>query len=161
MAGFGTSQPDIPAGMMMPWGGPAGSLPAGWLLANGAAISRTVYAALFGAIGTAYGAGDGSTTFNLPDARSRTVGGAGQGPGLSNRSRATPIGAETHQLVTGESPSHAHNVVTNCGNVTMNGSITACNITAPTFNRPTTSVGGDGAHSIMDPTIYAYWLMKF
>lgn len=43
--------------------------PAGWLKANGAAISRTTYAALFSAIGTTYGAGDGATTFNIPDAR--------------------------------------------------------------------------------------------
>lgn len=43
--------------------------PAGWLKANGAAVSRTTYAALFAAIGTTFGAGDGSTTFNLPDLR--------------------------------------------------------------------------------------------
>jgi microcystin-dependent protein len=46
-----------------------GSLPAGWLKANGAAVSRTTYARLFGVIGTGYGGGDGSTTFNLPDMR--------------------------------------------------------------------------------------------
>lgn len=44
--------------------------PAGWLVRNGAAYSRTVYAALFAAIGTTYGVGDGSTTFNVPDDRS-------------------------------------------------------------------------------------------
>jgi len=43
--------------------------PTGWLERNGAAISRTAYAALFARIGTTFGAGDGSTTFNLPDAR--------------------------------------------------------------------------------------------
>ena len=43
--------------------------PAGWLKANGAAVSRTTYAALFAAIGTTFGVGDGSTTFNLPDMR--------------------------------------------------------------------------------------------
>lgn len=43
--------------------------PAGWLKANGALVSRTTYAALFGAIGTAFGAGDGATTFALPDLR--------------------------------------------------------------------------------------------
>lgn len=43
--------------------------PTGWLKANGAAVSRTTYAALFSAIGTTFGAGDGSTTFNLPDLR--------------------------------------------------------------------------------------------
>jgi microcystin-dependent protein len=45
--------------------------PTGWLKANGAAVSRTTYAALFSAIGTTFGAGNGSTTFNLPDLRGR------------------------------------------------------------------------------------------
>jgi microcystin-dependent protein len=45
------------------------SAPDGWLKANGAAISRTAYAALFAVIGTTFGAGDGSTTFNIPDLR--------------------------------------------------------------------------------------------
>jgi len=44
-------------------------IPAGWLLMNGAALSRTTYAALFGVIGTTWGQGDGATTFNLPDMR--------------------------------------------------------------------------------------------
>lgn len=48
---------------------PRSSAPAGWLKANGAAVSRTSYAALFGVIGTTFGAGDGVTTFKLPDLR--------------------------------------------------------------------------------------------
>lgn len=51
----------------------------GWLLCQGQAISRAAYVALFLAIGTAYGVGDGSTTFNLPDGRSRGLIGVGQG----------------------------------------------------------------------------------
>lgn len=47
----------------------ASAAPAGWLKCNGAAVSRTLYAALFNEIGTTYGAGDGATTFNIPDAR--------------------------------------------------------------------------------------------
>lgn len=53
------------------------SIPDGYLLCNGAAVSRTVYADLFEVIGTVYGAGDGSTTFNLPDMRNRYPIGAG------------------------------------------------------------------------------------
>lgn len=45
------------------------SAPSGWIKANGAAVSRTTYAALFAAIGTTFGSGDGSTTFNVPDLR--------------------------------------------------------------------------------------------
>jgi phage-related tail fiber protein len=53
------------------------SVPSGWLGADGTAVSRSTYAALFAAISTLYGAGDGSTTFNLPDLRGYFVRGAG------------------------------------------------------------------------------------
>ncbi len=56
--------------------------PAGWLKANGAAVSRTTYAALFAAIGTMFGSGDGSTTFNLPDLRGEFLRGYDDGRGV-------------------------------------------------------------------------------
>lgn len=56
--------------------------PSGWLKANGAAVSRTTYAALFAAIGTTFGAGDGSTTFNLPDLRGEFLRGVDDGRGV-------------------------------------------------------------------------------
>jgi microcystin-dependent protein len=62
-------------GMSIRW--PSSTPPSGWLIRNGAAISRTAYAALFAVIGTTFGAGDGSTTFNLPDDRNRMSIGAG------------------------------------------------------------------------------------
>lgn len=65
----------IPAGAVMPFA--MNSVPSGWLEANAAAVSRTTYAALFTAIGTVYGVGDGSTTFNLPDLRGYFVRGSG------------------------------------------------------------------------------------
>lgn len=51
----------------------AHEVPTGWLQCNGAAVSRTTYARLFKKIGTKYGAGDGSTTFNLPDLQHRVL----------------------------------------------------------------------------------------
>lgn len=59
----------VPAGTILPFGG--ATAPAGWLLCDGSAISRTTYSALFAAISTAWGYGDNSTTFNLPDMRGR------------------------------------------------------------------------------------------
>ena len=56
--------------------------PAGWLVCNGAAVSRVTYAALFAAIGTLYGAGDGATTFELPDLRGEFIRGADGGRGV-------------------------------------------------------------------------------
>lgn len=58
------------------------AIPEGWLKCNGAAISRTTYAALFSAIGGTYGAGDGSTTFNLPDMRGEFPRGWDDGRGV-------------------------------------------------------------------------------
>jgi microcystin-dependent protein len=57
--------------------------PTGWLLCDGSAVSRATYAALFTLIGTTYGAGDGSTTFNVPDLRGRVSVGKGSGSGVS------------------------------------------------------------------------------
>lgn len=94
-----------------------GAAPTGWLLCNGAAVSRTTYAFLYNAIGTAYGAGDGTTTFNVPDLRGRLPLGAGTGTasGATAWARgAQPTtgagGEQSHQLTAEESgvPSHTH-----------------------------------------------------
>ncbi|KMK51078.1 hypothetical protein RO21_08225 [[Actinobacillus] muris] len=60
------------------------SAPEGWLKANGAAVSRTTYAALFAAIGTTFGEGDGRTTFNLPDLRGEFIRGFRDGRNVDN-----------------------------------------------------------------------------
>jgi microcystin-dependent protein len=65
----------VPTGAVMPFA--MNAAPSGWLAANGSAVSRTTYAGLFAAIGTTYGAGDGSTTFTLPDLRGIFVRGSG------------------------------------------------------------------------------------
>ena len=58
-----------PAGMISPFAGPVENIPDGWMLCDGSEISRTEYANLYNAIGVAWGTGNGSTTFNLPDLR--------------------------------------------------------------------------------------------
>jgi len=98
----------VPIGTVLDYAG--ASAPTGYLLCDGSAVSRTTYASLFAAIGTAYGPGNGTTTFNLPDFRGRGAIGAGQGSGLSNRSRGTQLGAETHTLSVSELPAHNHSV---------------------------------------------------
>ena len=60
-----------PAGMISPFGN--STAPSGWLQCNGAAVSRTTYSDLFAAIGIVYGAGDGTTTFNVPEIRGEFV----------------------------------------------------------------------------------------
>lgn len=67
----------VPVGSVFPFAG--GSAPTGYLLCDGSAVSRSTYDTLFALIGTDWGAGDGSTTFNLPDLRSRIPVGVGTG----------------------------------------------------------------------------------
>jgi microcystin-dependent protein len=69
-----------------------------WHVCDGTAIGRTAYSQLYATIGTSYGAGDGSTTFNLPDTRGRTTVGAGGGSGLTSRGLASTGGEENHLL---------------------------------------------------------------
>lgn len=99
--------------------------PSGWLLCNGAAVSRATYSALFTAITTTYGVGDGSTTFNLPDIRGRTLVGVGAGVGLTNRALGATGGEESHLLVVGEVPS-----------LSVTGSTAAGGAHTPTLNDP-------------------------
>ena len=65
----------FPIGMISPFGG--STAPVGWLLCDGSAVSRATYAKLYSVIGEAFGSGDGSTTFNLPDLRESVPKGAG------------------------------------------------------------------------------------
>lgn len=72
----------MPPGVTIPYGG--STPPSGWLECNGAAVSRTAYADLFAAIGTTWGSGDGSTTFNLPDLRGEFLRGWDHGRGVDS-----------------------------------------------------------------------------
>jgi microcystin-dependent protein len=98
--------PLIPVGGLMPYAG--ATSPEGWLLCDGAVISRTTYANLFALIGATYGSGNGTTTFNVPDMRSRMPMGAGVGAGLTSRALAATGGAESVVIASGNLPTHTH-----------------------------------------------------
>ena len=87
-------------------------IPTGWLEENGAAVSRTTYQSLFQAIGTTYGAGNGSTTFNLPNASRRADIGRGGSRPSGSAGPGTTVGrsggSEFHKLTTSQMPSHTH-----------------------------------------------------
>lgn len=76
----------VPPGMIAPYAGK--TAPEGWLLCDGSAVSRTTYANLYAAIGTTYGAGNGSTTFTLPDLRGRVPAGANASNALASKAGA-------------------------------------------------------------------------
>ncbi|EBO3406935.1 tail fiber protein, partial [Salmonella enterica subsp. enterica serovar Enteritidis] len=86
--------------------------PAGTLLCNGAAVSRTTYAELFAAIGTLYGAGDGSTTFNLPAMLEGTVVTHTQKPETVGTSTAGEVLKHTHGASSAAAGSHSHGAST-------------------------------------------------
>lgn len=110
----------IPTGAGLEWF--TDTLPAGgFLWQNGAAVSRATYAALFGVIGTTFGAGDGSTTFNLPDKRGRVSAGSDDMGGVTTAARLTTAGsgvdgvtlgasggAQSHTLTSAQIPAHTH-----------------------------------------------------
>ena len=70
-----------PVGQIVAWSGSAGSLPSGYFLCDGSAVSRTTYAPLYTIVGTAHGSGNGSTTFNIPDLRDKFIVGASNSTG--------------------------------------------------------------------------------
>lgn len=99
----------LPAGVTVPYAGAIS--PTGWLLCNGQAVSRTSYPRLFAAIGTTYGVGDGSTTFNVPDLRECNPVGIGKrASGVTNHNELTLGGFQDDQY-----QQHSHGVGGNTG----------------------------------------------
>ena len=100
-------QSSIPSGTVIHFAGQ--TAPAGWLKANGAAVSRTAYAALFAAIGTTYGAGDGRSTFNLPDLRGEFIRGWDDGRGIDRGRALGSAQGDAIRNITGSIDTGSHN----------------------------------------------------
>lgn len=156
-----------PPGVMLDYAG--SSAPAGWLLCDGSAVSRTTYASLFAAIGTAYGSGDGSTTFNVPDTRGRVVAGldtrvsgtfaarltaTGTGTaGIDSTVLGAAGGVDRYALIAAQVPFPTLSLVTD-NNFTKTGS--SIGVTSGSL-----SFGGVQAHPIVQPTIIAAKIIKY
>ena len=149
--------------------------PAGFLFCHGQAVSRTTFARLFAVIGTTFGTGDGSTTFNLPDLRGRVVAGrdnmggsaanrltnTGNGnPGIDGATLGATGGADRHQLTIAQMPGHTP-PVNNSASTTAGGIYTTATLNAADGAQPVTaSVGGDQAHPNAQPTIVLNKIIK-
>jgi microcystin-dependent protein len=138
-------------GLIEPFAG--STVPTGYLLCDGAAVSRTTYATLFAVIGTTFGAGDGSTTFNLPDLGGRVPLGAS-----STHLLGSSGGSETVTLTEQELPAHVHEVPQHGHADTIAAATPAFShtITQPVFkyNKPNTggNAGSGGSNASYSST---------
>jgi microcystin-dependent protein len=160
-----TASGALVVGEMRMYGGAAA--PTGWLFCDGSVISRTTYAALFAAIGTVWGAGDGTTTFGIPDMRGKTPIGVGTGTGLTARALGAYLGEETHTLSQAEMPVHQHVThSTGSSNAThthasVGGFSEIASPNAGNVNNILTDGAGSGsAHNVMQPSVAVNFIIK-
>ena len=161
LAALSAGVEQFPDGAVVAFAG--ASAPSGWMICNGAAISRTTYATLFTAISTTYGVGDGSTTFNIPDITGRVI--AGKEAAATNLT--TPVDGSVlgdtggDEAATAPLPAHTHSYTYNTLGVSvvelaagpdwdlvLNGSGT------------TGSAGSGGTHNNVQPTIILNYIIK-
>jgi microcystin-dependent protein len=172
----------VPTGSVSAYAG--STAPAGWLLCFGQAVSRSTYADLFAVIATTYGAGDGSTTFNLPDARGRGLFGkddmggtaanriTNAGSSITGTTLGASGGAQNVTLSLSQIPSHSHSATSysvsgaggtssgyfdNGGNV-PDGSRTNMNNAVGTGS--VFPEGGGSSHQNMPPAIILNYIIK-
>lgn len=136
----------LPAGVILPYGGT--EAPSGFLICDGSAISRTTYAALFNAIGTAYGEGDGSTTFNIPNGADRSLWGNTQG------------------YVESGLPDHNHSVTYNGARQDVYGWGSGSDARAQSYTATTTNASASNAiygktNFVRPQSIGVYYIIKY
>jgi microcystin-dependent protein len=141
----------VPPGAVLPFA--MAVTPSGWLAANGAAVSRTTYAALFAAIGTLYGVGDGNTTFNLPDLRGYFVRGSGTNTdgtasGTFGAKQADAFKSHTHTTESAGSHTHTYNAPNSYQQDTPNSPAGGKRATANASPSPNTGPAGAHTHPI-------------
>lgn len=165
----------LPIGSIFAFAGATG--PAGYMLCDGTELSRTVYATLFEAIGTTYGAGDGTTTFNIPNIQGRVV--VGRDGAQSEFSTIGQLGGEkTHTLTEAEMPAHGHSTVgttcqsTSVGDYVFEAGQYLMTTSAPYTGAPISSIvvegnltveptGGGAPHNNLQPYVVMNYFIKY
>lgn len=169
IAPYVTPQVDsVPSGAILDFAG--NTPPSGYLLCDGSAVSRSTYSTLFGVIGTIWGAGNGTTTFNLPDLRRRVTVGSGGTPTSTIGSSIGNIGGdETHILTEAQIPSHTHTLKAqslNNGNAGSNQAVgfePLLHENYKTYTNTTQQIlpaGGGQAHNNMQPSAIVNKIIK-
>jgi prepilin-type N-terminal cleavage/methylation domain-containing protein len=167
----GSALDDPPTGSVMAW--TTTQMPDGWLVCDGSTVSRVTYSELFELIGTTFGAGDGSTTFHLPDLRGRAIVGAdnmgGSAANVISDSMAGVMGGvfgeEKHRLTAAEMPAHTHDVRTRAYRGGYDKGVNGGYSDNPAWSGPTDSgaalsAGGDQPHNNLQPSMALYWIIK-
>ena len=146
----------VPCGAVLPFAG--SSIPSNWLLCDGSSLLRASYPSLFAAIGTTYGAADG-THFNLPNMKGKVPVGLDSSQTEFDALGETG-GAKTHTLIIAEMPSHSHT------GSQWNGGAGGSAVHAPSNGNTsgsiaTDSTGGGVAHNNLQPYITLYYIIRY
>jgi len=153
----------IPTGAIIDFG--MAVAPAGFVLCDGSAISRTTFATLFATIGITWGAGDGSTTFNVPTLARRTrIGSGGTPSGIISNTVGSLGGAETHLQTIAEMPSHNHPPAPGMGPFLYDSGAGGVGVNSGSDTDRTHSITGDTGggtpFNIMQPAAVVYACIK-
>lgn len=147
-----------PTGAVLMWS--TNTAPAGYLLCDGTAVSRTTYAALFALVSTTYGVGDGSTTFNLPNLKWSVPVGLDTGQAEFDVMGETG-GAKTHTLGLTETPAHTHTTSHTAVNAAAWGyQASAGTIWWNSFTNTSSSQGGWLSHNNLQPYLVLTFIIK-
>jgi len=164
----------VPVGTILPFA--SSIIPSGFLLCDGSEVSRTTYSELFNVIGTTYGSGNGSTTFNLPNLKGRVLVGLDSSQSEFNNLGKTG-GSKTHTLSISEIPSHNHSLTgVNNNNFTVQAGMGAGVSGIPnnvsgwgSYNQAhwftgsftTVYVGGGQPHNNLQPYLTINFIIKY
>lgn len=145
----------FPIGGIAAYGGV--TVPDGWLLCDGSTVSRELYSDLFKAVGTVFGEGDGSTTFNVPDYRDKFVLGAGGDVDLAETGGEKEVTLSINHI-----PPHNHTVRANIQNASGNDVLVIKNNAyySSAVEMNTSATGGGQPHNNMPPYIGTYYIIK-
>jgi microcystin-dependent protein len=162
----------VNTGIIVPWGD--STIPSGFLECNGQAVSRSTYASLFTVIGTTYGSGNGSTTFDLPDLQDECCIGSSPTKALASTGGANTVTSTGNiggslgdtALTTPEIPSHTHSYNTGGSGSTSGGQFDSSEDTSPStgsgenHTHPVSGTFTGDATSVLQPYVTLIYIIK-